>query len=227
MKKLIAILLSCIMLVSFSPAVAAEDAPAEPKPTVEEILNDFHQKAFAAESANERGAAATYSRSSNSDNDNLVQETVDTLNAAGYEAYNVTASNYETLETELKTDFASMGLDPSGSYIVVISGEDDSNSANPNSRAGRLPEQIIIDDGYSDPNRFYYTYEGVTYSMRYVTVTLADTTMPLKQDFNFEVTKAENPSIWNSIFNAVFGIVVDEVLGDYAAIAPSANSAVL
>lgn len=50
-KKLIAILLSCVMLVSISPAVAAEDATE--KPTVEEILNDFHQAAFAAQSANE------------------------------------------------------------------------------------------------------------------------------------------------------------------------------
>lgn len=31
----------------------------------------------------------------------LEQETVDTLTAAGYEAYNVTGENYTALETEL------------------------------------------------------------------------------------------------------------------------------
>lgn len=199
--------MSCVMLVSISPAVAAEDAPV--KPTVEEILNDFHQKAFAAESANERGATTTYSRSASSDNDSLVQETVDTLNAAGYEAYNVTASNYEALETELKTDFASMGLDPNGSYIVVISGEDDSNSGTPNSRAGRLPEQIIIDDGSGAPTHFYYTYEEETYAMRYVTVTPADKAT-LTRQFGFGFDRAENDSQWASVFDAVFSAVIEE-----------------
>ena len=224
-KKIIAILMSCVMLVSISPAVAAEDAPV--KPTVEEILNDFHRKNFAAESADNGDTAAAYSRSTGSGNDSLVQETVDTLNAAGYEAYHVTASNYDTLEAQLKTDFTGMGLDPNGSYIVTISGED--STANPNSRA--YGDNLITPttDPGSEPSGgtlFLYTYEGITYNMRYVTVTLADTSMPLKQDFVFEVTKAENSSTWNSIFDAVFGIVLDEVLGDYAAIAPSANSAV-
>lgn len=226
MKKLIAILLSCMMLVSFSPAVAAEDAPAEPKPSVEAILNDFHQKAFAAESADEQNTAEAYSRNTSSDNDSLVQETVDTLNAAGYEAYNVTSSNYEALETELKTDFASMGLDPNGSYIVVISGEDYNNTSNPNARFGRLPEENIIDDGVGAPTSFKYTYDGTTYIMRYVTVTPLDSNLPLTLDFNFDVDRTDNSSNWDSILNAAIGIVVDQVLDDYALIAPVANAAV-
>ena len=213
-KKVIASLLSCVMLISISPAVAAEDAPV--KPSIEEILNDFHQKAFAAEAATERGASTTYSCNSSSDNNALVQETVDALNDAGYEAYNVTASNYEILESDLKTDFTRMGLDPNGSYIVVISGEDGSNTTNINSRAGRLPEQTIIDDGSGAPTHFYYTYDGTTYTMRYVTITLADTTMPLKQDFNMVVTQAANPTIWDFIMNTAVCLAIDHVLEDYA-----------
>ena len=143
------------------------------KPTVEEILNDFHQKSFAAQSADERGTAATYSRNSNSGN-TLVQETVDRLNAAGYEAYHVTASNYNTLEAELNTDFASMGLDPNGSYIVTISGEDSSNT---NHTRG-IGDNLITptpDPGHGGgTTNFMYTYNGVTYHMRYVTVTPAE-----------------------------------------------------
>ena len=49
-------------------------------------------------------------------NDTPARPTVETLNEAGYEAYNVTADNYDTLEDQLQTDFAEMGLDPNGSY---------------------------------------------------------------------------------------------------------------
>ena len=195
------------------------------KPTVEEILNDFHQKSFAAQSADERGTAATYSRNSNSGN-TLVQETVDRLNAAGYEAYHVTASNYNTLEAELNTDFASMGLDPNGSYIVTISGED--SATNPNSRA--YGDHLITptpDPGSGGgTTNFMYTYNGVTYHMRYVTVTPADTSMPLTQDFDFRVSRSENSSKWNWIFDAIINIATDEIFGDYATIVTIANTAV-
>ena len=171
-KNLIAIFLSCVMLVSISPAVAAEDATV--KPTIEEILNEYHRKAFEAESGDTEGTAANYSRSSSSGDDSLAQETVDTLNAAGYEAYSLTPANYDTLETELKTDFSSMGLDPNGSYIVVISGEDTDSSSNPNARGGARPDQDIFDDDGGAPTSFEYTYEGKTYWMRYVTITPID-----------------------------------------------------
>ena len=90
-KKMIAIFLSCVMLVSISPAVAAEDAPA--KPTIEEILSEYHQKAFDAQIIGEVQTAAANSRHSGSYSKTLEEETVDTLNAAGYEAYNITADN--------------------------------------------------------------------------------------------------------------------------------------
>ncbi|MBO5323032.1 MAG: hypothetical protein J6A88_02895 [Oscillospiraceae bacterium] len=214
MKKLIAILLSCMMLVSISPAVAAEDAPAEPKPTVEEILNDFHQKAFAAESANECETAAAYSRSSSSGNDSLVQETVDTLNAAGYEAYNVTSSNYDALETELKTDFASMGLDPNGSYIIVIEDEDDTNSNNPNSRVGNLPAYDLVDPGDST-NKFRYTYEGVEYRLRRIYLTAA-TESDLRISTKFEFSKIRNISDYVAdILGTTLSLGIDAIANKY------------
>lgn len=138
----------------------------------------------------------------------MVQETVDTLNAAGYEAYNLTASNYDTLETELKTDFASKGLDPNGSYIVVISGEDNGNSSNPNARGLSLPGQDIADDDGGAPTFFQYTYEGQTYWMRYVTVTTADRST-LTRQLTFGVNRTQNTSIWGSIFDSVFSYTID------------------
>lgn len=172
MKKVIAIIMSCIMLISISPAVAAEDASV--KPTVEEILSEYHQKQFTASRNDEADANTTHSRRSGSSTKTLEQETVDTLTAAGYEAYNVTAENYDTLEAVLKSDFEDMGLAKNGSYIIVISGEDDSNSTNQNSRLGNLPVYDLIDPGVGGYSSFDHTYNGKTYKMRYITVTAAN-----------------------------------------------------
>lgn len=98
---------------------------------------------------------------------------MDTLNAAGYEAYNVTSDNYDALEGELQTDFKDMGLDPNGSYIIVISGEDSENSSSANSRAVSLPEQDIIDDSGSSFLYYYDIYDRY-YTLRYFTVTCTD-----------------------------------------------------
>ena len=169
-KKLIAMILACTMLVSISPAVAAENTPA--KPTVEEILSEFHKAAFEAQSANEADAATTYSQRSSSGSKTLEQQTVDALNAAGYEAYNVTSTNYEALESQLNTDFADMGLVPDGSYIITIHDENfDNNIAN-----GVNPDVTIDlpDEDSGGNGTFTYTYNGTTYAMRYLTVTSRD-----------------------------------------------------
>lgn len=168
-KRMIALFLTFAMLVPFTPAVAAEDTA--PRPTVEEILSEYHQKAFEAEAAEQTGGAAAYSRGAGSSEKTLEEETVDTLVAAGYEAYNVTSENYEALEAQLQTDFSDMGLDSDSSYIIVISGEEDSaaNHARiPNPNVGN----VQAPDG--GPTQFEYTYGGTTYTMRYVTVTSVD-----------------------------------------------------
>ena len=167
-KKVIALILSCVMLVSASPVVAAEDTPV--KPTVEEILSEYHQKAFEAQTAEDTDKTTTYSNRSGSKT--LEQETVDTLNAAGYEAYNVTAFNYDALEAQLKTDFSSMGLDPNGSYIVVISGEDSDNSHNSRAYGDNL---ITPTPGPTEGGAYFeYSFYGSVYKLRYFTITAAD-----------------------------------------------------
>jgi hypothetical protein len=205
-KKVIALILSCVMLVSASPVVTAEDTPV--KPTVEEILNEYHQKAFEAQAAEATDKTTTYSNRSGSKT--LEQETVDTLNAAGYEAYNVTAANYSTLEAQLKTDFVSMGLDPNGSYIVVISGEDSDDSNNTRAFGDNLITPMP--EPGEGGSTFEYTYEGATYTMRYVTVTPVYSST-LTRQLTFGVEYAYNSSKWGSIFNAVFTYVIDSKTG--------------
>lgn len=169
-RKLIAAFLIFAMLIPYSSAVAADKEAVTP--TVEEILNEYHQKSFEAQQARETGTASANSRSGAGSGKTLEQETVETLTAAGYEAYNVTADNYETLETQLQTDFAAMGLDPNSSYIVVVHGEEPNTPAN----NARGPSDIVQDPGDLSGGAppISYTYDGTTYYMRYVTVTAAD-----------------------------------------------------
>lgn len=159
------------MMVSLSLAVAADEVPIQP--TVEEILNEYHQEAFEALTTEDTATISTISpRGGNSKT--LEQKTVDTLVEAGYEAYNVTADNYESLEAQLQTNFTAMGLEPDGSYIIVISGEEPEVSApnRGNSTFGLtpLPGEDQAPDG-GESTFFTYNYNNKTYNMRYVTVT--------------------------------------------------------
>lgn len=167
-RKLMAFALIFTMLASLSPAVAADEMSAQP--TVEEILNEYHQKAFEAQTRGDADSTSTWSRRGSSAK-TLEQETVDTLTDAGYEAYNVTADNYDTLENELKTDFAAMGLDPEGSYIVVISGEEPSSTNGARVGGSNIDQSTgdLLDGG----SHFEHTHNGTTYQMRYVIVTSA------------------------------------------------------
>lgn len=176
-RKMIALLLIFAMLVPFSSAAAA-DEPSESR-SMEEILDEYHRQAFESQAQGQTRAASPNTRSGGK---TLEEETVDALTEAGYEAYNVTSGNYDTLEADLKTDFAAMGLDPAGSYIIVISGEDPTAPASGNSTRGLTPnpgEDQAPDDG-GGATFFSHTYNGETYWMRYVTVT-ADINTALTQ----------------------------------------------
>lgn len=164
--KIIAVFLICAMLIPFSSAVAADKDTV--MPTIDEILSAYHQKALQEQTNPSARSAGSRSGSGKT----LEQETVDELTAAGYEAYNVTAENYTSLEAALKTDFGDMGLDPEGSYIVVIHGEETQDNTN----GARGLDDIVQNPGDISGGTppVSYTYNGTTYYMRYVTVTAAD-----------------------------------------------------
>lgn len=205
-KRITALFLTLAMLVPFTPAVAADDTA--PRPTVEEILSEYHQKAFEAEAAEQTGGAAAYSRGAGSSEKTLEKETVDTLVAAGYEAYNVTSENYEALEAQLQTDFADMGLDPDGSYIIAISGEEDS-AANHARIPGLDIGNVQAPDG-GGPTMFEYIYNGTTYYMRYVTVTpdANESGMQKKSSYIFH-EQSFVQSVGRNIFNTAITTIID------------------
>lgn len=171
MKRFLSMILIGCMMMLMASAAMAEVTPA---PSIEDILNDYHEKAFAAQSTGDNDGATTYSRSAGASQKTLEQETVEELTAAGYEAYNVTAENYDALETSLQTDFEELGLDDDGSYIVVISGDESDNA----SSTYAIGDNLITptpDPGVNEGGTvFTHTYGGKTYTMRYVTVTATD-----------------------------------------------------
>ena len=171
-RKTISIVLCIILILCMSvPAFATpnEIEPAEAK-TVEEILNDYHEKSFLIQRMAETDAPAAYSRQGEALRKTLEEETVDELAAAGYEAYNVTSENYGDLEVALMTNFSELGLDPNGSYIVVLSGENHSSQVNPNSRSGIPPEESL-EGGDGGSSYFGYQYNGSIYYLRHIVVT--------------------------------------------------------
>lgn len=204
MRKFLSVTLTLILLFSMAVPVLAttNDTESTETRTVEEILNEYHEKSFAAEMAEETGNPTAYSNRDRSSGKTLEEETVDELRAAGYEAYNVTSSNYDSLEASLKTDFEEMGLDPNSSYIITISGEPSSNA-----RGFDPPTQDYYEGGGSS---FPYTYNGTTYSMRYVTVTSASEpslSISTKYDFS-KVKHIEDYAA--DIGSAIISLAIDE-----------------
>lgn len=173
-RKLISITLCAVMLLCMGVpafAVTNNNEPTETR-TVEDILSEYHEKCFAERIAQETDTPMIYSRQATNNGKSFEEETVEELTAAGYEAYNVTGSNYDALEEALNTDFADMGLNRDGSYIIVISGEDTPNgSTNPNSRGGEGPDQDFLDPGGGESFLYYYRPYDKYYTMRYFTIT--------------------------------------------------------
>lgn len=171
-RKFISIVLCVILLLSMSvPAFAVTNnaEPTEAK-TIEEILSEYHEKAFLNEVSTDTASPSAYSRTGGTSGKTLEEETVDELIAAGYEAYNVTSANYDILENNLNTNFEELGLDRNGSYIIVISGEEPGSSNNAYTTTGSEPGEDSLDP---DDDSFLYYYEPFDryFSMRYVWVT--------------------------------------------------------
>ncbi len=169
MKRMICCAL-VLLLALTCPGNLAASASNAPTPSIEEILAEYHASAFQQSS----GTPAPCSLPQQDNGPTLEEETVDALCEAGYHAYNITSSNYDAVEASLQTDFADMGLDPNGNYIMIVGGEElePASITNPTTPSP-FPEQDIFGDD-EDNSNFYYTQDGITYLMRYVTLTSAD-----------------------------------------------------
>lgn len=171
-KKMLAILLSTSMILGLGvPVYAAQEDTdvtqnAETQRPMEEILNRYHAKSFELSFSNGNSSRSVQT------SETIKQDTINELQDAGYEVYDVNPSTYADLEEQLNTDFGEMGLAPDDSYIVVISGENGSQETYLQHRWG--PDISVENDDFGGTSTFSYVYNGTTYTMRYVTITNAD-----------------------------------------------------
>lgn len=188
-KKFVAFLLIFTLISPMTFAANASEASATP--TIEEILNEYFEK-----SLQETGNVSPLSLNEYP----LGKEAVDALTNAGYEAYYVTSSDYASLEDELMTDFNSLGLDPTESYVVVISGDDNDEVA-PYGFSGPGASEDILDGTSSS---FTYTQDGVTYTMRTVTVTSVEKPSYLSRATTYTLAELNNKATYSgNIFKAL------------------------
>lgn len=164
MKRLIAMILVCCLLMIAIPSAATE--PDTAIPSAESILSDYYQKAMATQVY---GKASATSRSGDGST-SLEEETINILKSVGYEAYFITANNYDAMESTLNTDLATLGLDPSGAYIVAIGTTESNSTGNPNNRAGGQIDQEAGGGDGGVNTEFTLPINGVNYTMRDITV---------------------------------------------------------
>ena len=197
-RKVFCLLLSVCMLMSFclpAFAVSYKNEEVSTTSTVEDILNEYQAKVM-ADALSTESSARSYSSGGNN---TYKQEAIAQLKSAGYEAYDVNPSTYSALEQTLQTDFDAINLDPDGSYLIVISGEENQSGTRSD------------DDGdVIDENSFTYTYGGVTYTMRYLIVT-ADSDPLYKKDTSVDLLKSKVQTVIENCLNTAINLVVSEV----------------
>lgn len=156
MKKLLAIIL--VVTIFFSHlgirAMAVNNCNYETgetrinSRTVEEIMSEYiSESAKAKLSYDSRGISAK--ELNKRKEENLLRRN-HALQENGYSFFEVNCENYVIIEDELNTDFRALGLKPECSYFLVL----DSGEENRMTR--------------SSVSYFMHTYNGTTYSMRYL-----------------------------------------------------------
>ncbi len=199
LKRGLSLILAIILVVLSCPAAFAEKATENVKPSrrsVEEILAEGRAKMVEVEKE-ESNACMVQSESStsevNSKKRSIKTATINELKNEGYEAYDVNPSSYDAVQTELKTNLEDIGLTPDGSYIIVVSGEEGQGGDSIN-------VQVPIVDGDIDPS-FEFTYNGVTHTMRYLTVEAYEHREYTKASI-VDLLNSNKPNIIENCFNA-------------------------
>lgn len=182
--RFIALILCFALIISLQLPASATTVTS-----VDEILSDFHTEIFDAiqgkQNTRTAGNDATESIAE------IQHSTVLKLQSLGYDAYEITSSNYDDMQDTLDTDLSVLGLSKECSYIVVV-GNNAVESSNTRSTIG---------------STYTYTYDGTTYTMRTIKVTSAD-------DSNY--MQATSKDLMTSHSDSVVQALLDATIGAYA-----------
>lgn len=158
-KRFISIVVAIIMFVMMIPSALALSTEEITEPSIDDILDEYCRQAFRAQTNSDINTCSEEQAT-----DIIKQETIARLWEAGHEAYDVNPDTFSDVESELKTDFAELGLDPNSSYIVVVSGDGGETG---DAYTGPSARQI-------EGGAFEYTYNGITHTMRFLTILPTD-----------------------------------------------------
>lgn len=210
-KKIIALSLTLALLAPIG-AVQAADHEAS-TPTLEEILNEYHQKAFQEQAT---GISLC------SDGKTLEEETVEALNNAGYEAYIISSNNYDEIKELAQTDLNALGLDRDNRFIVTVNSNPGVyNSYSSSSKVVELPHydyDIGVEDGST-----YVMYNGVRYFYRYITIT-PDVNTHLRTISEYDLTYS--PDLGDVFLDSV-GIAISTTVDSWVKFPVSSIGSVL
>lgn len=170
---------------SFGEAVVEGDTEYS---DMTEILNDFHE---------ELSTINMNARSSSVAVQNCLETYSTILNENGYESYVVNPYTYSELENDLNIDLDEMGLDSQYSYLISF-GDDTVSETSSNARM-------------STGSTFSYTYNGITYTMRYCTVTAADDPNYVKTPAAYNLLTSASKELTVNCLNAIVGTYISSV----------------
>jgi len=185
-SRLISILLSFTLIVSVTLPASAS-ASELPSKSVEEILSEFHSRSFEL-TQSQTNRPSTLTDNTSESLASIRHETVNELLNLGYSAYEVTSSTYDTVEETLNTDLSNFGLQKDSSYIVIVG---DTTAGTAQSRKTTGPS-------------FYYTYGGIQYKLRTVTVTGNDSSNYI-QTTPVNLLKSHTDEVVENMLNATIG----------------------
>lgn len=177
--RVVALALSIIMIISLSLPVSATMVKS-----ADEILSDFHSESL------EVVQKQRNTRAISNDLGILRHETVQELQKCGYDAYEVTGSNYDDIQATLNTDLSGLGLNKDCSYIIVV-GDNTTETSGARSTIG---------------STYNYTYNGTTYTMRTIKITSVD-------DSNY--MQATQKDLLTSHGDAVVQALLDTTISAY------------
>ncbi len=200
MKIIISIILTvCLLSVSAVNTVFAGEYPirnTSQETKKEEILRNYREKLFEVE-LNSSNEAAIYARSTNSKSNfdlklEIQAEAVEELKKLGYEVYDVNPQTFESVEETLNTDLTEAGLNEEGAYLIVMNEE----------------SFIYPDAETGDP--FTHTYNGSTYTLRWMTVRASDD--PAFEKYSYENVLNDNSrDVIMNCLDAALGIYVGAI----------------
>jgi len=162
-RRILSFLLTLALIFTVLPNHAFAECASADQSTLHEnklysIIDNYHtQKFLLSNNILSRNATAE-KPSLTTETAVLLRNTISDLRNAGYEAFVVTEQNHSDIGNKLSTDFSELDFDGGLSYIAVVHGDEAP------SQKGDLSSREYTSA------QFTYTYNGTTYTMRYLTL---------------------------------------------------------